>query len=174
ILTFWGTRYIKVVGYQDRAPIDSLAARVIKIVENKKFEYTEQEREKGILISRNINKLYSDSDKQVGNSNILTRIFSAFIGIYHRLLDINSIPGSFKSIIRKRWDDDKFHDSDGFNKVFNFYTKNQYFEKFNSNPDLISTQFWSENIKLAFDYDIISEISDKASAEIKAEQEGPL
>ena len=175
ILTFWGTRYIKVVGYQDRAPIDSLAARVIKIVENKKFEYTDQERKKGILITKNINKLYLDSDKQVDNSNILTRIFSAFIGIYHRLLDIKSIPGSFKSMIRTHWDDDEFYGLEGFNKVFDYYTRNQYFEKFNHYPDRLNSCYsWSKNIELAFDYDLIEAFSDRSRAEIKAEQEGPL
>ena len=177
ILTFWGTRYIKVVGYQDRAPIDSLAARVIKIVENKKFEYTDQERKKGALIAKNINKLYLDSDKQVDNSNILTRIFCVFYGFYHLINNcyVTRIiyPGSSESLIRSRWDDDNIG-RDGFNKVFNYYTRNQYLAKFNLNPDIIGTEFWSKDVELAVGYDLIEAFSDRSRAEIKAKQEGSL
>jgi hypothetical protein len=154
ILSFWGVSRINVAGYQGIAPIDSLAAKVMELVESKKFEYSEQERESGNLIAKNINKLYLNSDKQVNNSNILTRIFCVFISIYNRLSHIKSIPGSTKSFIRKKWDDDNFYGLDGFNKVFNYYTRDQYFQKFNHYPDILSVHLWSNDIPLAVGDDL--------------------
>ena len=162
-LSFWGTRRIKAVGYDNRAPIDSLAGRVMELVRSKKFEYTQEERDMGIQIVANINKLYSDSDQQVANSNFLTRFFCALESFYYQISHPCTYPESItKSAIRWTWDTSKqYYYRPGFNEVFEYYTKKQYTEKFHREGDFWVSRSWSNGIALDLGWDIVQAASDR-------------
>ena len=162
-LSFLGTRRIQVVGYEDRAPIDSLAERVMELVRSQNFEYTQEERDIGTQIAANINRIYNDSDYQVSESNFLTRLFCALESFYYQISNFGSYPEApSKSVIRWTWDTSKeYFYRYGFNEVFKYYTKGQYIEKFHQEGDCWVPRSWSNGIALDLGWDIIQAASDE-------------
>lgn len=146
--SFWGIRSIQATGYEGTAPIDSLATRVHELVKTKNFEYTQNERNMGKQIVQNINRIYTTSDKQIANGNLITRIICA-IQSFCCLLIYNPfiIRNPTKAPVRWTWDDKNWY-SYGLNRVFDLYTAKQYREKFNGNT-YFNTYDWSDEIKLA-------------------------
>lgn len=160
ILSFWGTRRIQVVGYEGRAPIDSLAERIMELVKAQNFEYTQEERDIGMQIAANINRIYNDSDHQVSESNFLTRLFCALESFYYQISHPYAYPEApTKSNIRWTWDTSRHHC--GFNEVFEYYTKGQYTKKFHREGDCWVSRSWSNGIALDLEWDIIQAASDR-------------
>ena len=58
-LSFWGHRYIIAIGYSGSLHIDALAARVIKLANNCKFNFSDSERMNGQFIASRINRIYN-------------------------------------------------------------------------------------------------------------------
>ncbi len=79
-ISFWGSRYITIsmliggVRVKGTVHIDALATRVVKLVQEHKFEYSQEERRIGSLISRKIDQLYDANDRRLNNRNFLTRV----------------------------------------------------------------------------------------------------
>jgi len=131
-ISFWGRCYITIPGLNGKAPIDILAARVIKLVKQKHFEYSLEERNIGSLISKKIDQLYTANDCRLKKCNILTKLFHFLRNLPDR------ISGSFTSfpprdVSSTRWEWDFVHGL-AFRNVFNYYTKEQYEQKFGRSP----------------------------------------
>ncbi|HEU63851.1 MAG TPA: hypothetical protein ENH96_00480 [Chlamydiae bacterium] len=127
-ISFWGDCYITIPGLNGEAPIDTLATRVIKLVQQQHFEYSQEERNIGSLISKKIDQLYSANDCRFKKCNILTRLFYFLRNFPDR------ISGGFRTfpprnVSSTRW---LWSNSYGllFRDVFNFYTKEQYEKEF--------------------------------------------
>jgi len=134
-ISFWGYRYITVPGLKGRASIDALAAQVIKLVRGHKFEYTKEERNIGILMSRKIEQLYDASDVRLKKSNFLTRFFRGIRLLIEsfRRPHFFMCPAPEDTMIHWEW-----RDCFGleFRYVFEFYTRDQYKKDFKTYPNI--------------------------------------
>ena len=146
--SFWGIRTFQAVGYEGKAPIDSLAYRVYELVKAKNFEYTSQERNIGKQIAANINRIYSVSDQQIANSNFITRIICTFQKVYYRFtVPFFTTIKPTKSPMRWIWDNN-FYEW-GLNRVFDHYTKRQYKRQYGNNHNDFFCCSWSNAIQLS-------------------------
>ncbi|NGX63731.1 MAG: hypothetical protein KR126chlam6_01145 [Candidatus Anoxychlamydiales bacterium] len=136
-ISFGGSRYITIpmlIGsfrVNGTAHIAVLAARVIKLVQEQKFEYSPEERNIGSLISRKIDQLYDANDRRLKKCNILTRLFCFLRNFPNRLS--GSLTFSSRNVSLTRWN---WGNRDGllFHNIFDYYTKKQYERKFGSSP----------------------------------------
>ncbi len=152
VLSFWGVRSIQVIGFKDIGSIDFLAGRLMELVKAKGFEYTPSERDIGKQTVLNINKIYEASDEQVIKSNIITRIICFVQNRFYKLsVHIFCMIKPTKTPIRWIWDDNVFRN--GFNNVFDHYTRRQYREKFNRDTSFYYNK-WSGDIELAWGADL--------------------
>jgi len=128
-ISFWGQRYVHIVGHKGTWPIDTLVDHVLKMVE-RNFDFNEEERKAGKEIASLIDRLYVISDDQTQHLNYLTYIFCKLRDWWTRDLEANGYGPRFQ------W-------HDGKNKIFEYYTKTQYQIVFQSSPshipDLIAT-----------------------------------
>ncbi len=127
-ISFWGIRYVYLDGSKDRFPIDILAKRVMELVKSKHFEYSNQERIAGKKIAAKIDKIYESNDDRLERKWFITQYLCYFIdslrnGGYH---------------IGFHWNDGRD------NKVFDYYTNQQYQEEFSSNPDNRLSKWWGD------------------------------
>lgn len=122
-VSFWGTRYITVLGYEGTLPIDALAGKVLELVK-KNPHFDETERECGKAIVYPIDMLYRNSDRMAKIRNCFTRLL-----LFLRLLPIKIKPR--RTDIPWRWRECDspwytFDYTDGYYKVFYYYTRKQY------------------------------------------------
>lgn len=148
-LSFWGGRYIQVLGYNGTADIDELAAKVIKLVYQKNFTFTDEERVIGNRIAGLISDAYHQSDAQVANANFLTRLFCFLRECTYGLFEHDPNPiNSQRTCSKTRWVWLN-PDSGGMCRVFSYYTSEQYEEKFQNNGEnyLVTNPFrlYAEN-----------------------------
>lgn len=135
--SFWGKRYIEIKGYEGTASIDILAKKIISLVGEMGFVFSPIERLNGKNLAEKITQLYRDSDRQVKESNFFTHLL-------YRIRDfIDSFPLKFSSShfcssIRWAW---KERDALTYSSVFDYYTANQYQEKFGQFPEGIPEDF---------------------------------
>jgi hypothetical protein len=126
-ISFLGRRYIVAPNYEGTASIDSLAARVIELVNQYKFQFTNQERAHGKSIANKISQNYRLSDAQVKQQGFLIRFF----------VFLRSIPTSLggpiglKSCLA-RWYWEQCETTavfcgcgSSYDKVFRYYPRNQ-------------------------------------------------
>ena len=106
-LSFFGSRYITVEGYEGTLPINSLAKRVLEI-RNKDFEFDEIERSHGHYIVHKINEIHNKSELQIEQSNRFTWLLTNVQIIFLCTLDE-----------RGDWDYD-------ISRTFELYTKQQF------------------------------------------------
>jgi hypothetical protein len=128
-LSFWGSRYITGSTYEGTAPIDALASRVIELVNQCKFQFTDQERAHGKSIAGKITQIYDLSDTQVGQCNFITRVMVFFRNLPNVILGLKSIP--FRDCSKTRWYWNKAEENfagNGYRKVFDCYPQD-YFKK---------------------------------------------
>ena len=148
--SFWGTRSIQAVGYEGKAPIDSLTSRVYELVKAKNFEYIKQERVIGKQIATNINRIYATSDKQIANSNLITRLICAFQSLqYYFKSNFFATIKPTKSPIRWTWDDNDI-ELYGLNHVFDHYTKRQYKIHYGNMNNYFFSYRWSNLVDLSW------------------------
>lgn len=127
-LSFWGSRYVCVTGYNGTLDLDALAAKVIELVERSPH-FNEQERTCGreiaSLIDRNI---YDAIDIQVNNSNCLTSLFvqlrdvCTVIFLFFR----DGITGCLSQGTRWDWKEAKIPFLSLYHNVFELYTAEQF------------------------------------------------
>ena len=134
-LSCLGGRYIQVTGYSGTSGVDALASRVIELVREKKFEFSEEERAIGKIIATRITQLYDASDMQVQNSNCLTRL----LRFLRELPDYILGQCSFYPITcsRTRWDwkeKETECESGAYKHAFSYYTVHQYEVRFGHQP----------------------------------------
>jgi hypothetical protein len=126
-LTFWGNRYITLTNFEGIEPIDVLAARVIELVNQYKFKFTDNERLHGKAIAKKITQLYDISDAQVDHSWFLTRIFVFFRNLPNVIPGLLECPARNCSKIRWYWKDFDHSSPSTYSDVFEFYTRDQYY-----------------------------------------------
>jgi len=104
-ITFWGFRYIYAAGYDERTPIDALAIKVMRLYTSVKMkEGTLEEtldrtsKFKAHPFLDKVNKLYSDNDKRLKNTNYLTQIFCQLRYVWDRLTSNQCLNA------REKWD----------------------------------------------------------------------
>lgn len=115
-LSFWGSQYIIVDGYEGTLEINDITKRLFELVK-KDYDFNEEERAFGKRIASRINYIYDDIDVQIRASNLFTRII-AFI----RGLTLYDTP-------REYW---KIHYE---NMTFDLYTQSQFREVFGYSTD---------------------------------------
>jgi hypothetical protein len=127
-LTFWGGRYITTPNYEGTASIDVLALQVIKLANQYKFRFTNNERQDGKIIADRITQLYDIRDTQIEQSCFLTRIFVFFRNLISNRT-FYECPAIDCSEIRWRWDrgDIDCNCIPTYSHVFDFYTRDQYY-----------------------------------------------
>lgn len=73
-ISFWGQRYIHIIGHQGTWPIDTLAGHILEML-RRNCEFNENERSACTEIVRLINKSYIISDAQIDHLNYFTYLF---------------------------------------------------------------------------------------------------
>ena len=76
-VSFSGIRYLEVPGYEGRAAIDVLGWKVTDIAINV-LDYNEEEREIGMNISDDLMRLYTESEEQLKEKKLFTKICCFF------------------------------------------------------------------------------------------------
>lgn len=118
-ISFWGRRYVYIKSERETFFIDILAKRIMELMKQAEFEYTDEVRAAGQKIVAKINKIYSDNDKKLEGKWFITR-FLCYVIDNTRRFSKNS-PFFY-------WD------IENSNK-FNYYTARQYQDKFNNKPE---------------------------------------
>lgn len=111
-ISIFGVPKISIKGYLFSISVDDLAFRIERMVE-KNFEFTEEERVHGKLISSKIDFFYSEIEKQEKKINCITKIFRH---IYRHI------------------DSTKVFWQQEYCRMFDAYTKKQYEKKFGHSP----------------------------------------
>ena len=136
-LSILGKRTIQVPGYEGSAPIDVLAAKVIQLVRAHGFEYTLHQRASGEFIAQQIDRIYSDSDRQVDNSNCITRLVCyAKEFFYYLFIHIRRPNTSYDA--RWCWKENSHYSpsvEQGYRVVFQYYTQRQFLERYGREPE---------------------------------------
>ena len=133
-LSFFGTRTIQVPGYEGSAPIDALAAKVIQLVRLNGFEYTPQQRASGEAIASQINRIYTQSDRQVDASNCFTKLICLVRGVFCGFMQL-FWPSRTSLYVRWCWSNNDHYEPRGYREVFRYYTPRQYEETFGRAPE---------------------------------------
>lgn len=142
-VSFWGTRYICVHGHEGTLSIDSLASRVMDIAEKQRFTFSEEERLEGMVISEKIDLLYRTNDAKVKLRNYFTQLFVYLrdaLGFCFKSSNLPSYANS-SSKIRWCWIDCENVNETGYNKIFYYYTREQYQAKYKQSPESNSVKF---------------------------------
>lgn len=124
-----GRRYIFVKGYKGDVTIDFLTDLLIQLIKQKEFEYTQEERRFGEILSTRIIKLYRNSDEIVEECNCIKRF----------LVNIWDFWASYTHKTRYKWmvcgvDSISGCGSESYCFIFRYYTARQYLAQFNSDP----------------------------------------
>jgi hypothetical protein len=72
-ISSWGRRYVYIKGEKETFSIDILAKRVLEIMKQKRFEYSDVERNAGKIIAAKIDQIYDDNDKRLEGKWFITR-----------------------------------------------------------------------------------------------------
>lgn len=72
-LSFWGSRYLTVNGYEGSLPIDSLVEHLYKMLRQRP-NFDDTENRHGIVIENRIDHFYEKSDDLVNHSNCFTML----------------------------------------------------------------------------------------------------
>lgn len=114
-ISFFGIRYAYIAGEKETFSIHILAKRVLELMKQNRFEYTDDEREAGKRIAAKINQIYENNDKRLETKWCITRIFCYIMD------QINSYSPRFD------WEDES--------RNFEYYTEKQYETTFGYKPD---------------------------------------
>jgi len=121
-ISFWGQRYIHLVGHKGTWPIDTLVDHVLKMVKSN-FDFNEVEREAGKEIASLIDRLYVISNDQTQHLNYVTYILCKFRDWWTSNVEAHGYGP-------------RFYWQNGENKIFEYYTKTQYQIVFKKEPPL--------------------------------------
>lgn len=147
VISCWGTRWIQSSNYEGKVSIDSLAKRMIDLVREKKFEFSSQERETGRTLAVKITGIYKTGDQKIERSNCLTQFFWKVYSSFNRPLG-DPFPSHIISKTREQWGD--LCMVSGFERVFSYYTPNQFQEKFGRPASFFEeSQLFDERLTLA-------------------------
>jgi hypothetical protein len=113
-ISFWGHRYVYISGEKLTFPIDILPKRILELMKNNRYEYTDDERDAGKRIAAKINQIYEDNDERLIGKWFITRFFCYII---------DQLSGYSP---RFYWEED--------HRIFDFYTEKQYEEIFHIKP----------------------------------------
>lgn len=133
-----GKRYIKVGDHEGILPVDALAAKVVELVK-KNQDFDEVERKHGKAIIAPLNDIYMVCNLKVGRAKGLTKFLAKLRAIPYLILSCFS-----RSYSKIQWNwcyceiETEFTsnpDTRGNYRVFDLYTKNQYKNVFNKDPE---------------------------------------
>ncbi|MBJ7448860.1 MAG: hypothetical protein JHC93_00700, partial [Parachlamydiales bacterium] len=135
-VTFMGSRVVKSHGYSGTIKIDDLAKYFLHVVEINK-DYNETQREIGKKTVRQIDRLYTGSEKERLSKNLFTRIMCVF---RDWIESFGTPPANSKHSFRRTWKNQYA------NNILNRYSRVQCRTVFGrsppSNPDVYKT--WSK------------------------------
>ena len=131
-LSFWGSEFLSVSGYEGTLSINALAARTLELLNQLNYEFSEVERENGMRLASKIDDIYCNRDELPKNSHCITKIMRLFRVIL-----------SFEWIFyddthpRTRWHGDLWLYGLGRmqNDDFEYYTHPQFQQKFGLSPE---------------------------------------
>jgi hypothetical protein len=130
-LSFWGYQYVYVNGYEGTLHIDALASRVLELLREVDYEFSEAERESGKQLAEKIDRLYVDTDRQFSEANCFTQAMTVLREIISRIFNY-CILGN--QPIRIMWHDDYLFNPNR-NITFKFYTRTQFQDAFQMSPE---------------------------------------
>lgn len=126
-VSFWGKHYICVPGYEETLNVSALAGRVIELLQQNKYEFSETERFSGRRLAGRIDYLFEESDRQWNKTNCLIKPLLMLVGFFHSLFS-----GQLNTGIRYRWAQGPLNLP---NDDFNYYTQTQLRTTFGISPD---------------------------------------
>lgn len=128
-----GGRYVDVPGYEGLLPIDAFAGRVIELIQKKGFAYSEEERSNGQALAEAICKLYQKSDEAL-QRYVEWHCWGSPLYKTRDLFNRVKIGSGYTT--REVWQDR----DDGFEycKLFSYYTRDQFIEKFHQEPSMMT------------------------------------
>ena len=71
-IAFCGFRYVYIQGEKETFSIHILAKRVLELMKQTRFEYTDEEREAGKKIAASINRIYENNDERLKRKFFIT------------------------------------------------------------------------------------------------------
>lgn len=124
-ITFWGSRYVCVNGYQGTLDVDALASKTLELLRQTNYEFSEQERDVGKRLAWRIDNVYADAGTQCRNAHCFTQITMFFIAFTSSIIDwIRGVPST-----RLEWfglEQRLWHVSPpNYNSDFDYYTRVQ-------------------------------------------------
>jgi hypothetical protein len=126
-LSFWGSRYITVAGYEGSIDIDDLASHTLQLLSQFRFEFSLAEHEAGKRLAARIDTIYYEHHRQVDESHCFTRI----------LLALRTWPCAIFNYLAygDRGMLMKWRGQEQSNDLFNYYTRAQFQEAFGMSPE---------------------------------------
>jgi hypothetical protein len=126
-LSFWGSRYIHVVGYEGTIHIDALASHAKKLLKQLNYEFSEDERAPGRRLAARIDVLYAESDRQFNAANSFTKTLATVRKVICSIFSFlkGGLPPRFE------WQGPSLESNDDFEH----YTQAQLQRVFNLSPD---------------------------------------
>lgn len=139
-LSFWGTRYLYVEGYEGTLDIDAIGARVIEILHRIRCEFTEAERKPGDRLEIKIIQLYDMSFQQIKDANYFTKVLAVIQYIFW---------GAVELIFKGETTFSQFDVDINFTDALHFayYTHNQFLEKYGICPEEAKKKGYDVSLK---------------------------
>lgn len=132
-LSFWGSEFVSVSGYEGTLCIHALAARTLELLQQLNYEFNEAEREQGARLAARVDNIYYNADDLHQNIHCITEIMYILKTIFSfEWLFYNSIH------TRTRWQGESWVYRLGpmvQNKDFECYTRSQFQQKFGLSPE---------------------------------------
>jgi len=134
-ISFWGSRYVCVNGYQGTLEVDALASKTLELLRQTNYEFSEEEREVGKRLAGRIDNVYHDDMMQCINAPCFTQITMFFITFTSSIIDwIRGVPSTqfeWYGLEQRLW-----HVSPpNYNSDFNYYTRAQLQAVFGITPE---------------------------------------
>ena len=137
IVSFWGSRCIRVDGYEGTLHVDKFAESVMALAHKRNFAFTQAERVTGAEIAKHITRIYNESDDAIAKSNCFTRLCCVVRDFFARYFPC--FPLRYVSLVRWHWNGGAGAEGVmpipiAFSRVFNYYTQLQFLEIFEREP----------------------------------------
>lgn len=96
-VSFFGSRNVSVKGIMGGISLNDVAQKVEKMVGERKFSYTEEERVEGEALVKSITNLFEKTDEELKSKNFITRFFHSCYTLPSQII--------YTATIHNRWFD---------------------------------------------------------------------
>ena len=132
-LSFWGTEFVSVSGYEGTLSIHELAARTLELLQQLNYEFSEEEREQGTRLASRVDNIYYNADDLQKDILCITKIMYIIKTIFS--FEWLFYSGSYT---RTQWHGEAWVYRLGpmvYNDDFEYYTRSQFQQKFGLSPE---------------------------------------